>query len=1778
MVRSCLVMRVSHVGKHHMTTRDGHHYARANCFQLVPFVCNNPLYVQTFHQNSPLLGHAIRFGEADHPGPSKKNTCLLNVVVANPTSVANKKDTFEKLFQQENIQILCLAETSATKEVQKTCQRSLNPLQLKCFWSQPVPPQRTCINGEDSIRGRAGGCAIFSATGMRYCRNPLPQEWQSTTRAIHTVANFGNSHFQIVTIYGLPQNNPEAKNFLNQLLSMVLKQVLMVPLPYIICGDFNMELHDLPVWCEFAQRGCQDLIQIHQNKYAVPMPPTCLGATRPDNAILSQQLVPLVGVIKVLDDTWFATHAPVLFSLQLPKPDVYRCKLSMPTTWVELGVESEHLAQAYQELSNQLPLPNTLEEWGQYHEAIVDHAVRTLYQQNSCGPMHLTRKYRGRCLPRTPKKMPVYSPVKNARSGEYSPSFETLTMATKRKITQARRIQSLQRRLVHFEKNGRKNEQTVPGLHQEWNKILACTCFGLPFYKWILALPEFQWIQWPIPTSDWTFQLSQIVQHEVTSAVAHDHALLKKKLQFARTCDRRYHGSTAAFQSVKERPPLPITEIAIPHESACDLQWFPAENKVRCTCDNPEFFDPMSPVNLNDGQGWITCVTNTHIEVTFHSIPENREHTAVLKQSAYVIEPKRVAEQLCQYWLPLWQNQHDVNSDTPWDDFQKLLDLLPTPPEDFRIIDTTDEWMKAIKKMNANSSRGFDAVSAQELKLLPIQVIDALRAVCQNYENGFPEWFMAARVCQLNKTDHVPRANQSRPICILSQIYRLQASVRCSQLLRFWHSWFPPEITGMLPTRGSFEAAYGVQAMIEQCRHAGTEIAGLTLDLMKCFNCIRHQAGRRLLLALGVPKEIVHQWFLSIQKLGRYWQIAGETFGPHTASCGFAEGDSHSVLVMLGVALLFTSVVKTRVPEATTGAYADNWSITARDSSRVGPATAATIEVTDQCGLTIDWNKTWMWSTSTGTAKVAERSLRENLPDSPISRLHNARDLGLELHYSGIHKVGHRQERYDRALTRLQKLMVMPHDISTKEHMVRASIFPTAFYVAEIFPVAEDVLNKFRSHTAEAIFGKSPSMTPCLALLLTRPCILDPAYYVTEQAIRAASRWLRTQTQHVQKAFFITASQFQGMTTAVKGPAAALQRYLAKLTWQIDSNGYIHVDTFIKLHIVNDSFQRIKHFLILAWQQQLLTMHSQRYSLFHMPDISRVDTCGVLRAFPDKERRFLIREIAGAYQLESQKQHWSQSPTGLCRYCQRPDSHSHRLIDCAAFAEIRVPFTTAIDEMQAEGLTMDEFPVIHVHPEALLHRTIQFKQQMPEVGEAFLTYAQERQHANVPFHIYTDGSCLFPSNPSTRVAAFAGVIDLCHNDQQRRFHAMQFLISGTMPKTLQTCFAGRVQGEQTINRGELSALICAAKIPFGTIHTDSQYALSKSLLVKDAACSQFAESNQDLLQLLKSANLDPWRVVKIKAHRNLDTVMDTLDLYHALGNVMADEIAGHTCRHMHEAWVDQLFRMHRQVEIERKVLKQVFSLHLALAEARAAADKQTTTQENTELQVQYQSHGTPAVELLSQWQPNMQQELTFPDSIDDWCHYFSWGDKLAQQLLQWTQTLEWPTEPQGPLKSEVGVSWLELAISFSMHFQRALPVLRENNEGKVRLLMVEDAQDCVHHAVTLADQAATMQKMVSQFWGWMPTDAIPNCKKGLNSSLYAQGFGQSTSGASPRPKFPHQKVVLQFLQGVLHGKSNYGIPFTPTWCQQRNQSLGDHDWLHICKQLKEYRRAWKRDR
>jgi hypothetical protein len=390
--------------------------------------------------------------------------------------------------------------------------------------------------------------------------------------------------------------------------------------------------------------------------------------------------------------------------------------------------------------------------------------------------------------------------------------------------------------------------------------------------------------------------------------------------------------------------------------------------------------------------------------------------------------------------------------------------------------------------------------------------------------------------------------HQSRPICILSQIYRLFAGVFCTQVLRFWAQKFPPAITGMLPSRGSHDAAYAVQIMVELAGLRGHSLSGLTLDIKKCFNCIRHAAGHRLLLALGLPETRVNQFMLSIKKMHRFWEINGQSIGPIHATCGFPEGDAHSVLIMLAVALLWASNTQAATgPTFVASAYADNWAWITRNFEDNGPAASATAKVTNECGLSIDWDKTWRWATDTITAENALISIQAAIPPKEVERCHNAKDLGLQLHYSGTRNLGSRKERFEKGMLRMSRLNHLPHTLTVKEHVLRNSIYPAMFYGSELFPVSSDMLSKVRTAAAEALVGSSHSMSPALVLLLTKGAILDPEFVVMTQAMRTAIQWLSKQTADVQKDFFLATAQFVGNTMNTKGPASTLKHYLNKL-------------------------------------------------------------------------------------------------------------------------------------------------------------------------------------------------------------------------------------------------------------------------------------------------------------------------------------------------------------------------------------------------------------------------------------------------------------------------------------------------------------------------------------------------------------------------------------------------------------------------------------------------------
>lgn len=336
---------------------------------------------------------------------------------------------------------------------------------------------------------------------------------------------------------------------------MVLQRVQQVPLPFIISGDFNLEPDRLPIWGQFEHLGCKDLIGLHTTKYGYDFPATCQGSTRTDNAIVSSQLIPFIGHITVIDDEWFSTHSPVFFDLHISQPQLFVLKYRMPKSWVELGLTKEQIDHAVPTASRPHPTPNDLQQWAENFEAIVDQAIRLQHRKDVAFPSCLPRSHRGRCRPRNPIKHPVFSGTKPARVSDFEPCHEVITITTRRKVKQVRRIQSLLRRLQHADQQPQVSQRHWFDMHTEWMTILQCKCFRITFCEWIAHIPELGFPPYHLPTIPWLHDLHQMVTHVVTSEIARDYKVFTQKREFAKYCDARFQGSKQAFAQVRPPPP-----------------------------------------------------------------------------------------------------------------------------------------------------------------------------------------------------------------------------------------------------------------------------------------------------------------------------------------------------------------------------------------------------------------------------------------------------------------------------------------------------------------------------------------------------------------------------------------------------------------------------------------------------------------------------------------------------------------------------------------------------------------------------------------------------------------------------------------------------------------------------------------------------------------------------------------------------------------------------------------------------------------------------------------------------------------------------------------------------------------------------------------------------------------------------------------------------------------------------------------------------------------------
>ena len=930
-------------------------------------------------------------------------------------------------------------------------------------------------------------------------------------------------------------------------------------------------------------------------------------------------------------------------------------------------------------------------------------------------------------------------------------------------------------------------------------------------------------------------------------------------------------------------------------------------------------------------------------------------------------------------------------------------------------------------------------------------------------------------------------------------------------------------------------------------------LSGLCLDLVKCYNTVHRERVSLLLRALGIPEPVIQIWFQSLQRLCRIWIVQG-TCGMLTPTVnGIPEGDSFSVICMIALDFLWVRMVRSRCPDPHLSAYADNISWAATTAHDHQHVLAMTRSFCDGSGMSVDWLKTWCWGTSQDALDVLQAVLHSQIPATKIQHKRNAMDLGSQMTYMGPPQLGKVRKRLEKARARLSKLTTMDVPLRSKCQLALGGAFPVAFYGIGLTPLGQQHIDTLRSATATALFGPCRSRNSALALVAT-PCCLDPMEYILLTVLRTMRRFLLHLTSDETHMFLDIAARHDGQAHRCRGPASVLKYWLLKVGWIIDRSGFLHIQHGIQLHLVNSSLAALTKWVRRTWQKEVMDLHCSRSALRHLY-FDFATTRQVIASFPQKQHASLIQELSGAFQTEHQKQTWAHDSDGLCKHCGQDDTRRHRLLDCPATQDIRSRYQEVVQYLQDEGSILTEMPAVPSQPDDDLLLMLNQLHPEADVEAHVLGRMLGLIGQGLTPEIYTDGSLQHSAATVGRFAAYGIIWDTTVLDTQRCQIADAWISCQIKPSNFATLACARTSGEQSIHRSELFAIVRTCELlPRAIIFSDSASALAVAYRCLETRHLAMLCSLQDfdlVTRLWRAVHKGSYAFHKVDSHVDPKECTSLLAAFRALGNQAADDLAVTTCWNLYPEVVQMAQQVHKIVEEDKRILKQLCHFHLELHTARAKMDQLKHQQEGVERA--QPSRALSPLQLFQNWtienpwipRPNQLQQI----------HACAWGQGYATQLLTWMKQCTWPADANS-VTDDPGISWHELYVSWVMFSKMLVPVRRPVAMPE-RLQPLHSLADVDLYQVTFSEQVSEFLILVTQLAKLVGYDVWPTDRRGSARSLYRLGCSLHHRAFHSRPTVPHQAETVQTMSTYVRSRQTFDVmppldvaPVPHEMCQQ----------------------------
>lgn len=1421
-----------------------------------------------------------RIGEARVPGPDD-HTWTLGV--CNPSGLQGKQHVLSGVPAD----IVAISETHLSKQAKRNLTLGLRSTKSRfknVLSGAPMAPRSTA-----SDAGQWGGVAFASAYPCRTVAAPWPEDLYETGRIQFAAFFTPAAWITGSVVYGYPEGRThlQAQTKTEAILDFAFQRLAAQPGPRFFAGDWNFTCDVLQITSKLRAAGWVEVQELHQSLTGKAIEATCKGVSRKDFLWLSPELA--LGFLDLqVDHQTFADHAVMVarfsggsahlerFAWPCPKPVPWTSVPDLPAA-VEFCEPSDPTAQ-YALL------------WKQ-KESLAKVALHQTWMP-SMG---------GRAQQSSPKRLVGrQAPLKQGRHHDVKPGFYGFSAVHAKQFKQLRRLQNYCRWV-----DQRPAFCSGDNLHgiDLWNSILRASGFGSSFSSWWLTRHYVSPSDPPVMPCHCP---SPSVAHQIYDAVLAEVRLLEQRLQNAKVAHRRAqheHDKTLVFRDVDRPSAEPVesllhsvrTSVVRVDDSECAVE---LEQPVQLLPEQPVWIGGHSHevIHAEHDKIWLQDVTGI-------------EPSAPCVQTKLVGDLRALFEAFHEQWQLRWCRHDNV----PFSHWQELLDfakrVVRPCPLPHLAIDPALLLAEASRKKK-RAATGLDGISRQDLLQADATTLQSLTNIYQRAEHDgtWPVQLIAGKVHSLAKTETASAVGDYRPITIFGLPYRVWSSVQSRYLLQHADQWVDDSVFGNRKGRQAADLWSFLLQQIEDAYASGDMLAGLSADLEKCFNCIPRFPALCLAVLVGTPDAVTTAWSGALASMRRHFKVRDSFSSGFLTSTGLAEGCGLSVFGMLLVDHLFACWMRFQTPAIQCLTYVDDWQTLTSDPDFAVRQLDLIERFAGMVDLTVDKKKTFGWATCPHT-----RSL---MRASGIRVLHHARELGGHLGISRQYTNCTLTQRIEALEDFWSKLKSSKAKYLAKLFMLRAVAWPRGLHAVASVPVGDQIWLNLRRQAVRALGWKKPGVNPAVLLGLVESAV-DPQFTAILWTLRAARSHYPCDFWHV----CVAPLAHGDLDLPPNAPASVLLHRVQALGVGVSRAGLL-IDRFGSFCPQHCNVAELELRLLWAWIPVVAQKVAHRPEFSGLWQVDLALTRRTLAALSADDQALYRLGLAGGLFTESYKSKWTDQ-TDACKWCGQPDHLRHRYWECPQHQDLR-------DALAPDAARLlDSLPAaLALRGWALLPPTwqswIQLLVDLPPVPLVPLCPLRPGCWTD----LFTDGSCLFQTNPLIRCAAWSVIV-------APGFHA------AWTPGSLSVLGASYLPGLcQTAFRAELFAVAfavhCAADA--GTpvrIWTDCLGVLTKyNLLVHGHVKLNPNRSNSDLwawvLQSVDRLGSQYIQLHKVPAHRTLQSAKTKQQAWMFFHNDYADRAARLANQARPTSFWDVWEQHSQAVVVAEGLFQQVQLLHLAV--------------------------------------------------------------------------------------------------------------------------------------------------------------------------------------------------------------------------------------------------------